>query len=83
MAVRSNETLMSSTEAAEFLRLSHASVRQYVRRKLLIPIAKMGSSWVFTKRECQRFRSEKQPRGNPSFTNPTIKKRTQKPTSKV
>ena len=67
MAIRTNETLLSSREVANLLDLEPITIRQYVRRHLLIPYSRVGRAFVFTKKECDRFRREKQPRGNPNF----------------
>lgn len=68
MAIRTDDIVLSSREAAEFLGLATASIPVYVERKLLIPHSRVGRAFVFTKTECERFKKLKRSRGNPNFT---------------
>jgi hypothetical protein len=67
MAISTKEKLFSTSEIAELLEISSASVRQYVRRKLLVPYALISHNYLFTEHEYRRFKLERRPRGNPTF----------------
>ena len=59
--------LMTTEEAAEFLSLSSHSIHKYVQRRLLKPEMTVGSAYLFSAAECERFQRERKPRGNPTF----------------
>lgn len=53
-------------QAAEYMKLSQASVRQYVWDGTLESV-KFGVARVISQKECDRYLKERRPRGNPSF----------------
>lgn len=61
------EPMLTTEEAARFLKLSPHTVRKYVQRKLLIPKQTIGTAYLFLKSECSRYRKERRPRGNPKL----------------
>lgn len=67
MAIRTKSKILSVPEAAAFLGLSVHTVRKYVQRKLLTPIATVGGIHLITEDECERYNRTKQPPGNPTF----------------
>lgn len=67
MAIKSNSKILSVPEAAVALGLSVHTVRKYVQRKLLNPIATVGGVHLITLDECERYNREKSPPGNPTF----------------
>lgn len=66
MPIKSSETMMTTTEAAAYLGLSDVTVRIYVQRGLL-RAKKIGPINLLTKSECDRYKKEKRPRGNPNL----------------
>lgn len=67
MAIKSNSKILSVPEAAKELGLSVHTVRKYVQRKLIKPIATVGGVHLITQDECERYNRDKAPPGNPSF----------------
>jgi len=62
-----NDSLpMTTTKAAEYLGLSPNTVFVYIQRGL-IKATKIGPINVVTKAECDRYKRERKPRGNPHF----------------
>lgn len=66
MPSKADELPMTTTQAAKYLRLAEDTVRQYIHRGV-IKATKLGPIHVVTKQECDRYRKEKRPRGNPNF----------------
>lgn len=66
---------MSVVEAAKKLRLSVHTVRKYIQRGLLKPIATVGGVHLLTEDECVRYNLEKRSPGNPGFVRKARKKR--------
>lgn len=61
-----SDTAMTTAEAANFLGFAEDTVRQYIRRGL-IRAKKFGPVYLVTKSECERYRKERRPRGNPNL----------------
>jgi hypothetical protein len=57
---------MTTTQAATYLGLAPNTVAIYIQRGL-IKAKKLGPINVVTKAECDRYRKNKKPRGNPNF----------------
>lgn len=64
--VKENETVMTTAQAADYLGLAEDTVRKYIDRGL-IKATKLGPINIVTKSECDRYRREKRPRGNPNL----------------
>ena len=69
MTLQANEKMLTTVDAAKFLKLSPHTVRKYVQRGLLVPYRRIGTACLFLESECRRYRREKRPRGNPGFSN--------------
>lgn len=67
MAMKVVDTVYTTAEASNYLGLSEHTVRKYIERGL-IKAKKMGSINLVTKKECDRYRKEKRPRGNPNLS---------------
>lgn len=67
MPLQVNEPMLTTDEAARFLKLSPHTVRKYVQRGLLRPKQTIGTAYLFLRSECMRYKREKRPRGNPAF----------------
>ena len=88
MAIRTKEMLFTSRDAAEFLKLDPNTIATYVKRKLLVPVSRVGTSYLFTKPEVERFKKLKRSRGNPNFVKtaadvPASRRRKVKATAKA
>jgi len=57
---------MTTTQAAEYLGLSPNTVLIYIGRGL-IKARKLGPINVVTKAECDRYKKNRRPRGNPKL----------------
>ena len=66
MTVKQQEMPMTTTQAAEYLGLALDTVRQYVHRGV-IRATKVGPIYLLTKAECDRYRRERKPAGNPNL----------------
>ncbi len=76
MAIKTNAKILSVPEAAIELGLSVHTVRKYVQRKLIKPLATVGGVHLITLDECQRYNREKAHPGNPTFVRkPTSSKK--------
>lgn len=62
---------MTTTQAAEYLGLSPNTVFVYIQRGL-IKAEKLGPINVITRAECDRYKKEKRPKGNPNFAKKEI-----------
>ena len=60
-------TLLTTEEAADELHIIPATLCIYVRRGLIRPERKVGSTFVFSEREVERFKHERRKPGNPAF----------------
>lgn len=78
MAIQSNSRIFSVPEAAKELGLSVHSVRKYIQRGLIKPIATVGGVHLLTADECARYNREKNPPGNPGFVRKNLPKRSAK-----
>jgi excisionase family DNA binding protein len=67
MAMNVSDTVFTTTEASTYLGLSEHTVRKYIERGL-IKAKKVGTLNLVTKTECDRYRREKRPRGNPNLS---------------
>lgn len=69
MATRVNagDYVMTTSQAAKYLKLAEDTVRQYIRRNI-IRATKAGPIYLVTKSECERYKRERRPRGNPTFS---------------
>lgn len=67
MILQAKEPMYTTTEAADFLKLSEHTVRKYVQRGLLTPARSIGNAYIFLESELRRYRKNKRPRGNPTF----------------
>ena len=65
---------MTTTQAAEYLRLSPNTVAIYVSRGLIAAKRIGPINWI-TKAECDRYKRERRPRGNPNFGKPNANDR--------
>ena len=61
-------TLLTTEEAAEELGILPATLCIYVRRGLIRPERKVGSTFVFSEREVERFKHERRRPGNPALS---------------
>ena len=75
MSIKSTSPILTAAEAADFLGLSVESIRKYVQRKRLNPTAVIGTAYVFTQDEIERFKPTMRPAGNPNFQKQRTKKR--------
>jgi len=66
--------MYTTTEAAAYLKLSEHTVRKYVERGLIVA-KKIGHLNLVTKSECDRYKRERKPRGNPNMVKNTAKTR--------
>lgn len=66
MAFKVSDTVLTTTEAAKRMGLSEHTVRAYIVRGLL-KAKKLGPIWLLTASECDRYKNEKRPRGNPNL----------------
>lgn len=62
----SDDVIYSTAEAALYLGLSAATVRVYVQREI-IKAEPIGPINVIRQSECDRYKRERNPRGNPAF----------------
>lgn len=75
MAINSSSPILSVVEAAARLDLSPHSIRKYIQKGLIKPIATVGGVHLLTQDECDRYSREKRPRGNPNFSPKKPRKR--------
>lgn len=66
MSKKDSEFPMTTREAANYLKLAENTVRQYINRGI-IHAKKAGPIHLVTKAECDRYKKEKRPRGNPNL----------------
>lgn len=69
-----DDVLYTTTEAAQYLGFSENTVRVYIARGIIEP-EKIGPLNFVRRSECDRYKREKNPRGNPNFLRKTRKKR--------
>ena len=67
MAIKSESPILSVTEAAARLGLSPHSIRKYIQKGLIHPIATVGGVHLLTEEECDRYGRERKRVGNPTF----------------
>lgn len=65
MPVITTEPEYTLAEAAEYLRLTAGTVRQYLIRDLIRPTRRIGRQMLFAKSELDRYDRERRPRGTP------------------
>jgi excisionase family DNA binding protein len=58
-----SDVLFKTEEAAKYMGLSPRSVTQYVQRGLLKPSMQIGRSYLFSKKECDRYQQNKRKPG--------------------
>jgi excisionase family DNA binding protein len=61
-------------QAAKYLGYSEHTLRTYLARNQICGV-KAGPVWLVPKTECDRYKREKLPRGNPSFKKIAKKKK--------
>lgn len=66
MAMKLAGVAMTTTEAATYLGFAEDTVRRYIQRGL-IQARKFGPVYLVTKMECDRYRKQRRPRGNPNL----------------
>lgn len=64
MAIEINDVVFTTREAADYLGLAEDTVRQYIHRGLIFA-KKIGSINVVTRSECERYKRDRRPPGNP------------------
>jgi excisionase family DNA binding protein len=57
--------LLTTAEAAKSIGVAQDTVRKYIQRKLIKPFGTIGSAYLMTAGEVERYKNEKRPRGNP------------------
>lgn len=67
MAIEINDVVFTTREAAEYLGLAEDTVRQYVNRGVIFA-KKAGNMNLVTKSECDRYKRDRRPPGNPNLT---------------
>lgn len=70
MATKVNDTVYTTREAAQYLKLAEDTVRRYIYRGL-ISATKHGPVYIVTREECDRYKKEKRPQGRPINKAPT------------
>ena len=68
MEIQAKEPMLTTEDAAEFLNLTTNTVRKYVQKGKLRPFKRIGRACLFLKSECVRYKRERKPRGNPTFS---------------
>lgn len=68
MVLQANQPMFTTPDAAKFLKLSEHTVRKYVQRGLLTPSRSIGNAYIFLESELRRYKKNKRPRGNPTFS---------------
>lgn len=58
--------MLTTAEAAKRMGLSQNTVLAYIERGLL-KAKKLGPIWLLTAEECDRYKRERRPRGNPNL----------------
>lgn len=59
-------TVFTTREAARYLGLAEDTIRRYIYRGL-IQARKQGRDYAVTKRDCDLYKKNRRPRGNPNF----------------
>ena len=68
MPLDSSSPILTLPEAASFIGLSVESVRKYVQKGRLKPVATIGRAYLFTQAACEKFKPTIKPVGNPNFS---------------
>ena len=68
MAIETHAKLMTTPEAADYLGLAEDTVRKYIQRGLIRPFDTVGRAYLISEAELNRYKIEKSPRGNPTFS---------------
>lgn len=63
---KTNDTIFTTSEAAEYMRLSVDTVRKYVQRDLIKVAGNAGGYHLISRAECDRYLSERKAVGRPS-----------------
>lgn len=66
MPIKVTDTMLTTTEAAKRMGLSSHTVLKYLERGL-INGKRIGPIWLITATECDRYKRERRPRGNPNL----------------
>lgn len=66
MSNENRDLPMTTTQAADYLNLSPNTVLIYIGRGL-IKATKLGPINVITRAECERYKKNRRPRGNPNL----------------
>lgn len=65
--VETTDRMLTTEQAAAFMKLSPSTIRQYVTRGLMTVGDQIGGAFLFSESECRRYLRERRPRGNPTF----------------
>lgn len=76
-----DDVLYTTKEAAKELKLTQATVFQYISRGLIKPRKEAGRNFI-PKSECDRFKQERRGPGNPNFVKKSRRKNTRRATKR-